>query len=443
MRTAKEDSGQILIVMAIVLPVLILFVALAIDGGMAYIAKANLSKAVDGACLTGMKNLWQGETTAKSLAGHIFNANYGTTPPVPIMNVTTDTYGNKLFTVSATASVPTFLARSLFQFWSVSDTATATRGKLVMSLVLDRSGSMATNGGGAALKTVVPIFINYFDDTIDTVAMVSYASNAKVEVSIKHNFKSPITTAVGAFSFTGATFGTGGTYVATDGPPLALADNQIGTVPVVAGDNTIRVVVYVTDGLMNTIQDTFTCYTSSTAHITTLINYGGYDSGTNEVDAFDPVGGANWCPSANVGSGSCITGNASEIPYSSAGKACQNPYNTYVTKFPSQQTGLQRTINRTNVTSDAQYRALTTAGTMRAETPGTYIYVIGVGSSVDATFLGKLANDPTSSTFNVSLPPGQYFPVPDCTSGTTATCTQELQTAFQTIAAKVLLRLTQ
>lgn len=445
MRVAKEDSGQVLILLAIVLPVLLLFAALAIDGGTAYIAKANMSKAVDAACLTGMKNLWQGETTAKSLAGHIFNANYGATPPVPTMNVTTDAYGNKLFTVSATASVPTFFAQSLFQFWSVSDTATATRGKLVMALVLDRSGSMANNGGGAALKTVVPIFINYFDDTIDSVAMVSYASNAKVEVSIKHNFKSSITTAVGAFSFAGATFGTGGTYVATDGPPLTLADNQIGTVPVVAGDNTIRVVVYVTDGLMNTIQDMFTCYTNSTTHILALINYGGFDNNpvTNEVDAFDPVAGTNWCPSANVGSGSCISGNASKIPYSSAGNACQNPYNTYVTKFPAQQTGLQTTINRANVTADSQYRGLTTASAMRSETPGTYIYVIGVGSGVDATFLGKLANDPTSSTYNVNLPPGQYFAVPDCTGGTTAKCTQELQTAFQTIAAKILLRLTQ
>ena len=71
MRVAKEDLGQVLLLLAIVLPVLLLFAALAIDGGMAYIAKANLSKAVDAACLTGMKNLWQGETTAKSLAGHI------------------------------------------------------------------------------------------------------------------------------------------------------------------------------------------------------------------------------------------------------------------------------------------------------------------------------------------------------------------------------------
>ena len=80
---------------------------------------------------------------------------------------------------------------------------------------------------------------------------------------------------------------------------------------------------------------------------------------------------------------------------------------------------------------------------MRAETPGTYFYTIGLGTGVDDAFLKNLANDPTGTTYSSSLPAGQYFPVPDCTTGATAKCTQELQTAFQTIAAKILLRLTQ
>ena len=316
-----------------------------------------------------------------------------------------------------------------------------------MSLVLDRSGSMANNSGWTALKTAVPIFINYFDDTVDSVAMVTYASNATVNIPIGHNFKTPITSAVNAWTkttFAGATFGTGGTYVASVGPPLTLADNQIGTVPIAAGDNIIRVVVYFTDGLMNTIQDTFTCYTSSTIKVTPRLNYGGYDADVNghpEVDSFDTISGTDWCP--NGGSGYCISSFSSVLAYSSAGKACQNPYNTNVTKFPSQQTGLQTAITRANVTTESQYRALQTAAAMREETPGTYFYTIGLGTGVDATFLGKLANDPSSSTYNANVPPGQYFPVPDCTSGTSAKCTQELQTVFQTIAAKILLRLTQ
>ena len=64
MPASKGEEGQILIVLAIGGLVLILFMGLAVDGGMAYITKAKLSKAVDAACLTGMKALPQGQPTA-------------------------------------------------------------------------------------------------------------------------------------------------------------------------------------------------------------------------------------------------------------------------------------------------------------------------------------------------------------------------------------------
>ena len=448
MRVTKDERGQVLVILALLLPVLILFVGLAIDGGMAYITKAKLSKAVDAACLTGMKNLPQGQSTATSLATHIFNANFGANPPTPTITFPRDTYGDQQVTVNATANVNTFFAQRLFQFWHVSDTATATRGKLLMALILDRSGSMCTIGtancssgdnGGIALKSAVPTFVNDFDNSLDEVTMVSFASNATVDFAINTGFQAPITSAVRALNFTGATFGTGGTYVATNGPPLSLADNQLNSVPVQQGQNITKVVVYFTDGLMNTIQDTFTCYTKS-GKVTPLLNYGGYDPGTNEVDAFNPVDGTDWCP--NQTSGNCITGHPNAIIYNSNHDICQNPLGTDVTTFISQQYGAE-TITRSYVTAEAQYRALQTAAAMRTETPGTYIFTIGLGHGVSTstqTFLRKLANDPSSPIYNANLPQGLFLYVPDCPS---STCTQELQTAFQTIASKILLRLTQ
>jgi hypothetical protein len=319
-----------------------------------------------------------------------------------------------------------------------------------MSLILDRSNSMNGNGGATALKAAVPPFVNDWNNAKDELAMVSYASHARVDFHMATNFQSPINAAVGNLQFVGGTFGTGGTFVANNGPPLALADNEIGSVPILTGENVTRVAIYFTDGLMNTIQDTFTCYTNSSgAKVTPLLNYGGYDTGTNEVDVFDPASGTNWCPTANQGHGYCIVdsnGNpiTGAIAYKSSGAACQNPWGTYVTKFPSQHYGLQ-TINRANVTTDAQYRAIQTANAMRAEDPGVFIYVIGLGSQINGSqstknFLGQLANDKNYPGYNSTLPEGQLFIVPDC-PGTT--CTQELNTAFQTIAAKILLRLTQ
>jgi len=435
-----------LVVLAMGLLILILFLGLAVDGGMAYITRAKLSKAVDAACLTGMKALPQGQPTATTLATHIFNANFGTSPPTPTITFPTDAYGDQQVRVTATATVPTFFAQRFFQFWNVSATAVATRGKLVMALILDRSGSMSNNGGGTALKAAVPVFVNDFNNSLDSVTMISYGSYSSVDFAINTGFQTPISNAVRNLSFTGGTFGTGGPYYASNGPPLALADNQISSVPIQQGQNVTRVAVYFTDGLMNTLQDTFTCYTSATATVTPVLNYGGYDSGTNEVDVFNPTNGTDWCP--NQGNGSCLSAysgySVSNIVYSSAGLACQNPWGTYLTTFPSQQYG-SRTINRANVTADAQYRAIQTANTMRAETPGVYVFVIGLGSQISGStstknFLGKLANDPNYPGYNSSLPDGELFIVPDCPS---SVCTTELQTAFQTIAAKILLRLTQ
>ena len=82
---------------AMFLVVMILFVALAIDLGYAYVTKANLSKAVDAAALRGMLNIAKGTTTAAAIAQSVFQANYktsgrdnGGTLPVPTVTFNPD-----------------------------------------------------------------------------------------------------------------------------------------------------------------------------------------------------------------------------------------------------------------------------------------------------------------------------------------------------------------
>ncbi len=153
-KIVKNDRGQTLILYALIVPILILFAGLAIDVGILYVTKAKLSTSVDGATLTGMKTLTQGQTTAAALATDVFNANYGANPPTPTVTFPTDSYGDQQVKVTATANVHTLFMRYLPQ-WAVvpvSDTAVATRGKLIMSIVLDRSGSMTSDGGQTALR---------------------------------------------------------------------------------------------------------------------------------------------------------------------------------------------------------------------------------------------------------------------------------------------------
>jgi len=420
-----NERGQVAVLLAMCLPLLLVFSALAIDIGFAYVTKARLSKSVDAACLTAMKNLSQGQTTARTLALSSFTANYGASGldiNAPVVNVsfTTNSAGQTLVGVTATATIRTFFMRLLPQFQqiSVGNTAQATRGKLIMTVVLDRSGSMKNNGGSTALPSAVTMFVNLFDNANDEVAMASFASHARVDVAINYNFKTPITNAVNAMPYAGGTFGPGG---------LTLAQAQNDSVTVLPGQNVVKVVIYFTDGYANEIQDTFLCPAS------TVINYGGYDTGTS-VDAFDPTNGTDWgtVPTSGTYNG--------DIPYTSKPDYCKSGTGVYVKTFYSQQYNAQKSFSRSNVTADSVYRAQQTAIALRTETIPTYIYSIGLGSNIDQAFLRQLANDPASTTYNPNQPIGMAQFVPNCPS---TQCTAELQQVFQTIASRILLRLTQ
>ncbi len=453
----KSDRGQIMVIFALVLPILILFAGLAIDAGICYVTKAKLSTSVDAACLTGMKNLTAGQTIAGQLATDMFQANFGPNPPVPTVTFPTDAYGDQQVKVTATANVHTFFIRYLSQWASVpvSALAVSTRGKLAMSIVLDRSGSMTTDGGGAAIQAGVPIFVNDFDDTLDSVALISFSSNARIDFAMSNHFKTPITNAVKNMNFVGGTFGTGAgsnPVLLTDpnAPPLSMAKLQNDTILPQPGQNLTKAVVYFTDGLMNAVQDKIYCLgKDSNINNKTLVNYGGCDvtagSCAPAVHFLDPTSAtADW-GNCNSGGDNCSTG----LVYNSSGAKCYDINGSLVRKFVSQQDGSSQYLTMANVTAEAQYRAIQTAKALRTDTtlPTVYIYTIGLNDTkhpmAQSTkdFLAGLANDPDYPlTYIKGQPQGEFFYIPDCPG---SNCTPELTAVFQTIAAKILLRLTQ
>jgi Flp pilus assembly protein TadG len=428
-RDRKYERGQILILLAFVMIGLMLCSALAIDVGFAYVTKARLAKAVDAACLTGMTTLALGQATAQTVATNTFSANYpvtGLDANAPTVNVTfSQSSGQQVVGVSATATIRTIFMGLLpgYRTLNVSASAQALRGYLAMTVVLDRSGSMAGNGGQAALQSAAPTFVNYFNNLTDQVAMVSFASNATVNFAIAHHFLDAgtgIPDLIGGLTFAGATFGPGG---------LALAKIQEDNGVPTQGGTLVKVVVYFTDGLVNTIQQSLSC--NGTA---TLYNFGGYDINNDpNVGFFVPATGVQiyrydgryWYTCD--GSGNCNTQTSTSCLRNDAG-------------FTSAIDGTIKTFTRAHVTADAQYQALQTASLMRAENPGVYVYAIGLGSSPSTTFLQQIANDPASSTYDPNLPIGMAVFAPDCPS---SQCTTELQQVFQTIASKILLRLIQ
>ena len=214
-RFFSREDGQVILWLAFGLPVLILFAAMAIDMGVIYQQKAKLSNAVDSAVLTGAKNYRQGVTAAQNYATDMFQANFGTQPAslswtwCPAAGALCTGTAISV-TLHATTQVATTFMAYLPQWaqWTIGDTGQATKSNLVMSLILDRSGSMGpdpscggakgTTGdcGGLALQAAVPDFIADFSEGIDYVSMISFSDDARVDVAETETFTSPIDTAV-------------------------------------------------------------------------------------------------------------------------------------------------------------------------------------------------------------------------------------------------------
>src|SRR5690349_11905670 len=70
----RSERGIALAYTAVVLAVLLIFTGLAVDSGRAYVVKAQLTKAVDGAALAAARNLNSGNPRQEAV--NIFNANF-------------------------------------------------------------------------------------------------------------------------------------------------------------------------------------------------------------------------------------------------------------------------------------------------------------------------------------------------------------------------------
>ncbi len=403
--TIRKEHGQVLVLFAIVLPLLLLFVGFAVDFGFGFLTRAELAKASDAVSLAVMRNLGRGTTSATSIGTSEFALNYDANSKLnasaPSVSITysTDSYGEPIVNVAATATIKTFfIGYAGFKTLTVSSHSQATRPPIILSLVLDKSGSMNLNGGATALPPSVNDFLGYFIEGTDQLGEVSFSSIANADVAISKTFQTPIKNKVNAMAFGGATYAQGG---------LLDAQTQVAGVSSPA-PNAVKVVVFFTDGWANTSQDTLG---------NKLVNYGG----CSPVEA-----AVGWCNAFF-----CMdptTGNTISYTMGSVG-ACHG-----ASRFPAQDPAIPNPaqLNTTNVSNDAKYRAVQLADTMRSQ--GVTVYSIGLGDKIDTTYLLEVANDPASPLYNANEPSGlaEFAPT-----------SSQLDTAFQTIASKILLRLTQ
>lgn len=279
----RSESGMALVIAAILLPVVIAFVGLAIDAGIAYTVRARLSAAMDSAALAAGRGLNLGndlgtaQASAVAAATKFFDANF---PPGYLQtdpnsrhinasfNQQTDGHGNPngVLEISITGSVgiPTYFSRILgVNSMTVSSTGTATRKAMVMSLVLDRSASMGSrntsagtippgiNASSSSCESMVYSaiqFVNNFSP-YDYVGMVSFDYTAHNDYTPSTNFKvSGSQGVVNAIANIDCGNNTNTTAA------LELAYRQIQTVNLPLAQN---VIVLFTDGVPNGVTANF------------------------------------------------------------------------------------------------------------------------------------------------------------------------------------------
>ena len=185
----SSDKGVVLVHLAVTLSVLMLFSGVAVDTGRAYVVKAQLTKAVDGAALGAARMLNGGDP--KGAAARIFNANFpdGYMGITSVTNAATDpdffkletipATGVNVVTIKATATMPTtFMRVANLDEVTVTSSGEATRRMVDLSLVLDVSSSIGWRW--AAVRDAARTFIKAFDQNSDRVSLVTFGNGANV-----------------------------------------------------------------------------------------------------------------------------------------------------------------------------------------------------------------------------------------------------------------------
>lgn len=438
----SNEKGAFLVIFALVLMVLLGFVALGIEGGRWYLVRAELSKSVDAGALAGAINIFTPYAIplAEDFAKENFQAGYvGTSGSgTPGSARFTASMGNHQVSVTGTVDAMPVLAQ-LFGVTTipVSATGVAQKNKVEIMLILDRSGSMGQPiskmnalkqaAVGNCNNPQTAGFICHFQasQNTDKIGLISFATSARVDFGLNTDFFTPITNAVNAMNPVGAT-NMDDALDQADG--LQGFTNQTG-VPV--GQRVKQYVVFFSDGMPTALRDTF--------------RYNGtlYDG---IVYGVGPSGSANCRPAdysvmsvANVlnrpdsetntysGVGPATTGDGK----ASGGSACPGPGTTKwylfatnpVPGYTADSCGIPMNKLLPYFCQSARQLALANAQVLKNS--GVEIYTIGLGSLpyIDPAFLLSLSSGS-----------GYAYIAPTPT---------QLQAIFETIAKDIKLRLVQ
>jgi Flp pilus assembly protein TadG len=467
-RRNGERSGVGLVLSALLCLAFVPMVGLAIDGSIAYMMRLKVSTALDAAVSAGARSLNIGATQAAQSASAIaaatsvFNADLPTTQdwgvnmvgpglgltvssPVPAAGAYM-----RIVTATANATIPTTfmsILGSTFSTTKIGLTATAQRRNLNVVLVLDHSGSMSSVI--TQMDTDASDFVQMFAGGTDNVGLVTFAGSAFVAFSPSTSFLSA-SPSVPAMINTIATYD-GGTNTAS---AIWYAYQQLITLN---QPGAVNVIVLFTDGRANNFTADFTSLISPLAGCTiTPPLIGNIGSDTGEVSLF---GLFDWTQTSinDISEGRPAPGSGGCALISNSGPSASYPdftpnwnIGTYITALPAADINGNSTngtgsigayapvtltqVNPVNVTNAGQNALDDAANKIRNDTTiRPQIFAIGLGNNPglppDPVLLARVANDPTSESYNTAQPTGLYVFSPTIA---------QLHAAFLRVASQVL-----
>lgn len=452
-----NEKGAYAVIFALVLLVLLGFVALGIEAGRWYLVRAELSKSVDAAALAGANSISSpnADQLAEDFGRENFYSSYLGTPGTGTQGEVQFSAGrigiNRIGVVGNVNATP--ILAQLFGVTTIPVRALgiAQKNMVEIMMVLDRSGSMgqpiskmnalkqAAVGNCNNAQTMG--FVCYFQDTQseDRIGLVSFASTARVDLALGYDFVAPITTATNAMSPIGATNMAQALSLAAG--PQGLPD-QSG---LPANQRLQQFVVFFTDGRPTAFQGSF--------------RYGG-----NTFDAVATVpGNCPIPPSASypdvypnlystTAEGVAVNPPLHPYPAGNGGttQTCRSSlqgnnffqttmWNRFTVVAPTTPYTLGQCVNDgvlgRYVCEQARQMAFDSAQVLKSR--GVMIYTIGLGTDVDTDFLKRLSSDcPNWQT---------SWPACNANSGFSyiAPTPAQLQAIFNRIARDIKLRLVQ
>jgi Flp pilus assembly protein TadG len=188
----KNSKGQVLLMVAVAMIVILGIAALAIDLGMAYGVRTKLYAATDAAAIAAARGVSVSQDTAKAEAQDFFNANFpagllGAKVESFSINPVQATDGSWSVTVTATASVPTYFAKLLGdQKTLIGATASTTIASVDMMLVMDCSGSLGTPPGTPSdLKSAADNFVKIVgSNPSNRIGLIHFAGGVILDVPL-------------------------------------------------------------------------------------------------------------------------------------------------------------------------------------------------------------------------------------------------------------------